>query len=109
MAEESKYCSDVMKTHFNKELVMTKKDVADSENSPKCWVCHSAYVDGDEIKKSLLYHWKYRDSAHTDCNIKVKLNHKISVVFHNLKFHDSYLITQEVGELNFKVNVIQST
>ena len=25
MIEESKYCSDVMKKHFNKELVMTKK------------------------------------------------------------------------------------
>ena len=26
MIEESKYCSDVMKKHFNKELVMTKED-----------------------------------------------------------------------------------
>ena len=26
MVEESKYCSDVMKKHFNKELVMTKED-----------------------------------------------------------------------------------
>ena len=25
MIEEIKYCSDVMKKHFNKELVMTKK------------------------------------------------------------------------------------
>ena len=26
MIEESKYCSDVMKEHFNKELVMTKEN-----------------------------------------------------------------------------------
>ena len=26
MIKESKYCSDVMKKDFNKELVMTKKD-----------------------------------------------------------------------------------
>ena len=26
MIEENKYCSDVMKKHFNKELVMTKED-----------------------------------------------------------------------------------
>ena len=37
MIEESKYCSDVMKKHFNKELVMTKKDNEDFENSTKCW------------------------------------------------------------------------
>ena len=26
MIEESKYCNEVMKKHFNKELVMTKED-----------------------------------------------------------------------------------
>ena len=29
MIKESKYCSDVMKKHFNKELVMTKNDNED--------------------------------------------------------------------------------
>ena len=32
MIEESKYCSDVMKKNFNKELVMTKKDNEDFGN-----------------------------------------------------------------------------
>ena len=36
MIEESKYCNDVMKKHFKKELVMTKKDNEDFENSNKC-------------------------------------------------------------------------
>ena len=31
--EEKKYCSDVIKKHFYKELLMTKKDAADFENS----------------------------------------------------------------------------
>ena len=31
--EESKYCSDVMKKHFNKEHVMTEKDNEDFQNS----------------------------------------------------------------------------
>ena len=33
MVEESKSCSDVMKINFNKELVMTKKEVLHFENS----------------------------------------------------------------------------
>ena len=33
MIEESKYCSGMMKKHFNKELVMTKKGNEDFENS----------------------------------------------------------------------------
>ena len=33
MIQESKYCSDVMKKHFNKELVMTKQEDKDFKNS----------------------------------------------------------------------------
>ena len=39
---------------------------------------------------------KYRDSAHRDCNIKVKLNHKIFIEFHNLYNYDSYRVMQEL-------------
>ena len=47
MIGESKYCSDVMRNYFNKELAMTKKDNGDFEKSIKYWICDSAYVDGD--------------------------------------------------------------
>ena len=43
---------------------------------------------------------KYRGSPHRDCNINLKLNHKIPVVFHNLKNYDSNLIIQELGKFN---------
>ena len=41
-----------------------------------------------------------------DCNISVKLNHKIFAVFHNLKNYDLHLIMQELGKFNLKINVI---
>ena len=34
--QESKYYGDAVKEHFKKELMMTKKDVVDFENSTKC-------------------------------------------------------------------------
>ena len=52
---------------------------------------------------------KYRDSAHRDCNIHIfGLNHKIPVVFYNLKNYYSYPIMQEQGKFNFKINIIQN-
>ena len=82
MVEESKYCSDVLKNHFNKELVMIKKDVVKFENSTKYWNCDNVYVDRD-VKARDYFHITrtYRDSAHRDCNIKVKLNHKFLSYF----------------------------
>ena len=36
MIRENKYCSDVMKKHFNKELVMTNEGNEDFKSSNKC-------------------------------------------------------------------------
>ena len=44
---------------------------------------------------------KYRGFVDRDCNTKVKLNHKIPIVFHNLKNYDSHLIMQELGKFDF--------
>ena len=48
---------------------------------------------------------KYRGSAHRYFNIKIKLSHKIPVVFHKLKNYDSHLIMQDLDKYNFKINV----
>ena len=40
-------CRDVIRKHFNKELVMTKEDNEDFKNSTKCWICDNDYVDND--------------------------------------------------------------
>ena len=65
---------------------MTKKNNEDFENSTECWICDNDSIDNDVKVQDYCYITrKYRGSAHRDCNINVKLNHKIPVVFHNLK------------------------
>ena len=107
MVEENKFCSDVMKKHFKKNLAMTKNNNEDFKNSTKCWICDNDY---DHVHVKLRDHChitgKYRDFAHRDCNIKVKLNRKIPVVFHNLKNYDTHFIMQELGKFNFEIDVI---
>ena len=68
----------MIKKHFNKELVTTKEDNKDFENSTKCCIFDNDYVD-DDVKARDHCHIteKYRDSAHRDCNINVKLNYKV--------------------------------
>ena len=80
---------------------MTKKDNKDF--ATKCWIYDNVYVDND-VKVGAHCHitWKYRGSSDGYCTINVKLNHKISVVFHNLKHYESYLIIQKLGKFNLK-------
>ena len=70
---------------------MTKEDNKDFKNSIKCWICDNDYVY-NSVKVSDHCHvtGKYRDSAQRDGNINLKLNHKIPVVFHNLKPNDDF-------------------
>ena len=107
MVEESKYCSEYMKKHFNKKLIITKKDDEDFENSFKYWFSDNAFVDGDvKVRDHCIVTGKFRNSVYRDCNINVKLNHKIPFVFHKLKNYELHIIMQELGKVNFKITVI---
>ena len=55
--------------------------------------CDNNYVDGYvKVRNHCHITRKYIGSGKRDCNINVKLNHKIPVLFHNLKKYDFYLI-----------------
>ena len=94
MIEESKYCSNLTKKHFNKEVVMTKENNEKFKNSAKCWICDNDYIDSDvKVRDHCHIAGKYRVSAIISI---FKLNHKIPIVFHNLKIYDSHLAMQEL-------------
>ena len=77
MIEESKYCSDMMKRHFNKEFVMSKKDNEDFENSTKFWICDNDYIDNDvKVRDHCRITGKYSGYAHRDCIIKSYLSNQ---------------------------------
>ena len=67
------------------------------------------YVDDDfKVTDHCHITEKYKSSAHRDCNIKVKLNHKIPVVFQNLQNYYPHVIMQELGKLILKLNVVSN-
>ena len=45
MIEKSKYCSDMMKKHFNKENVMTKEE--NEMKLSKCWIFDNSCIDNN--------------------------------------------------------------
>ena len=88
---------------------MTKEDNENFKNSTKCWICDNDYIDNVvKVRDHCHINRKYRRSAHRDCNINLKLNHKIPVVYHNLKNYDSHVIVQELGKINLKISVMSN-
>ena len=81
---------------------MVRDNDKDFENSSKYQFCDNVYVkahDDCHIAE------KYRGSEHRNCNINVKPNRKIPVIFHNLKHYDSHPFMQKLGKFNLKINV----
>ena len=70
MIAESKCVSDVMKKHFTKKLVMTKKNDKGFENSAKC----VGFVIMIVLRLRYYCHIirKYGGSAYRDCNNNIK-------------------------------------
>ena len=102
MIKESEYCSKIIKTHFNKPLVITKKDHKDFESSTKCWISKK-----EEREVKVKHHGhitgKYRGFAHQEWNLNLSLTKRISILFRNLENYDSHRNFQEIEKYNFKI------
>ena len=86
---------------------MTKPGNEDFKNSTKFRISDNNYIDNDvKVRNHCHTVAEYRGSAHKDCNINFKLNHKLPVVLHALKSYDTHLIMQELGKFNLKINIM---
>jgi len=86
---------------------MTEEDEIAHAAAKTCWVCTKPFAKckkGDKVRDHCHMSGKYRGAAHSDCNLKLKINskepwkNKIPVIFHNLRGFDGHLIMQALGK-----------
>ena len=112
--KEYGYCRSVVKKHFNKNLVMSAEENVEFERSDICWICgklidfdkKGKLIDFDKVRDHCHVTGKYRGAAHWSCNINLKINTKVPVIFHILKGYDSHLIFKDLSKFNCKISVI---
>ena len=100
MLNEVKYCRTIIKSKFNKPLIMTQENENDFQKATSCHICGKQYNESDlRVKDHCHVTGKFRGSAHNLCNLNFQLTDKIPVIFHNLKGYDSHFIMQEIGSI----------
>ena len=104
--KEYNYCKNVMKKHFNKNLVMTGEENEEYERSNVCWFCENLTEFNDKVRYHCYITGKYRRSSLWKCNISLKITKKLPVIFHNFRGYDSHLIFKELSKFNCKISVI---
>ena len=63
--EEYEYCKKVMRKHFNKNVIMSKKEEQIFQSISKCLICNKLFDVGDnKVRDRRHITGKYRGSAH---------------------------------------------
>ena len=105
--KEYDYCKEIIKRHFDKNRVTSATNEEGFRLSNNCWICDKLFdVQNDKVRDHFHITGKCRSSAYWGCNINFRVTKKVPIIFHNLRGYGSYLIIQEIGESDVKVNVI---
>ena len=84
---------------------MSVEDEKIFQSSNICWICNKLSMDKDKkVRDHDHIIGKYRGSAHSNCNINLKLTKKVLVIFHNLRGYDD-LIMQEIDKFSAQISV----
>ena len=63
--EEYDYCKEIMKKHFNKNLVMSVDEEEKFQLANSCWICNKLFDGGDEkVRDHCHVTGKFRGAAH---------------------------------------------
>ena len=94
-----------MKKHFHEKLIMSEEKKEQLQSSNTCWICKKLIDDDDEkIRDHCHITGNFSGAAFWSCNLQ--LTKRVTVIFHNLRAYDSYLIFCELNKFDVKINVI---
>ena len=82
----------------SRKMMLTKEDWSHYESTNICWICNGEISISPGVRKSdskvkdhCHFTGKYRGPAHSKCNLLLRRQRFIPVVFHNMKGYDSHL------------------
>ena len=84
--EQEMYCNQIISNLFNKKLKMTIEDEDNYQISQDCWTCNEKIIKNkDKVRDHCHITGKHSGSAHSECNLKLKIPRKLPIIFHNLE------------------------
>ena len=105
---QNKRIKEIITNHFNKELIMTTQDEEIYNNSQICWIRRED-LNTDKGKDHCHIAGKFRGASHNQCDLKLKIPKKLTIIFHNLEGYDGHIIFKELNNFNATIDVISKT
>ena len=104
--DKQKWTKQVTDQYFKKKIIMTNEGIY--KNSHIFWICREELNTG-KVRDHCHITGNFREAAHNQCNLKLKMPKKLPIIFHNLKGYDGHLIFKELNNFNVDIEVIPKT
>ena len=78
---------------------MTIEDENTYQKLKDCCISNEK-LDQTKVRDHCQIAGKYRGAAHNQCNLKLKIPKKVTIIFHNLEEYDGHLILKELNNFN---------
>ena len=86
---------------------LTNRQWKSYKKARECHICYKPFNGFDpKVRDHCHYTGRYRGPAHRNCNLRYRIPHYISVVFHNLSGYDTHLFIKELGAKSNDIGVI---
>ena len=79
------------------------KELHDSQD--RCYAC-SGIFKNDKVRDHCHLTGKYRGALHSKCNLKLRKNITVPVIFHHLTGYDSHLFVKDLADSYGNVDAI---
>ena len=93
-----------------KPMVITSEQQKEFKNAEECWICHHEFCGYikrlSKVRDHCHFTGLYRGAAHNDCNLRLKQDKTVPVLFHNGQGYDFHLLMHNLGKLAGDIDVI---
>ncbi len=90
-------------------IPLTPEELITHNSATCCWICEEQYKYGEtRVMDHCHITGKYRGSAHSNCNLQLKIEPSkmhVPVVFHNGSGYDNHIVMQGIGAIECKQEI----
>ena len=93
-------------------MIYTRKDKENFLESKECWIFKKEFDTNPKnenykkVRDHCHFTGKFRGSAHSNCNLKIKKPKFTPALFHNLSGYDSHLFVKNLGKSEGNIDCI---
>ena len=93
----------------SRPMDITEEQQKEFDEAERCWLCQGKWGEKKELKKvrdHCHFTGEYRGAAHSKCNLSLKQDKTIPVLFHNGGGYDFHLLVKNLGKLTGEIDEI---